>query len=100
MKKTFKQLNDPMKDKSDERAARVGENEHTTAEWFGKSKGYEWSGRRVMKSWVTDENPCDDCQENEDAGPIPIGELFPSGDYSPTAHVNCQCELEFVEDEE
>ena len=101
MQNTFKQLNDPMKDKSDERAARLGENENRSAQWFGRTKGWEWSGRNVLKAWVTGSDPCDDCQENEDAGPIPVGDEFPSGDYAPPAHPNCtECELEYVEAEE
>jgi hypothetical protein len=34
------------------------------------------------------------CQDNEDEGPIPIGETFSSGDDAPPAHNNCRCWLE------
>ena len=42
--------------------------------------------------WVTDGDPCEDCQANEDAGNIPIDESFPSGDDAPPLHPNCQCQ--------
>lgn len=42
--------------------------------------------------WLT-ADPCDDCQENEDAGPIALGDEFPSGDTEPPAHPNCRCAI-------
>lgn len=36
---------------------------------------------------------CDLCTDNEDAGPIPLGEAFPSGDTEPPAHPNCICSI-------
>lgn len=42
--------------------------------------------------WVGME-PCDICQENEDAGPIDIDTEFPSGDTEPPAHPNCRCTI-------
>jgi len=36
-------------------------------------------------------DPCEICQENNDAGPIKLGEEFPSGDTEPPAHPNCRC---------
>jgi hypothetical protein len=36
-------------------------------------------------------DPCDICIENEDAGAIPIDELFPSGDMRTPFHPNCRC---------
>jgi hypothetical protein len=44
------------------------------------------------KSWVG--GTCEACQENADAGWIPIDDAFPSGDDEPPAHPNCECELE------
>lgn len=43
------------------------------------------------KQWITSADACDFCVENEDAGPIPIGELFPSGDERPPGHPFCRC---------
>ena len=45
-----------------------------------------------MVEWIGME-PCDDCQENEDAGAIPVGDEFPSGDTEPPAHPNCRCTI-------
>ena len=42
--------------------------------------------------WVGME-PCDECQANEDAGAIPMGDEFPSGDSEPPAHPNCRCTI-------
>jgi 2'-5' RNA ligase len=42
-------------------------------------------------SWLTkqDGRQCPACQENEDAGPILIGEEFPSGHTAPPVHPTC-----------
>lgn len=52
-------------------------------------------GLGMTKSWVTtSENPCEEiCIPNEDEGPIPVEEQFPSGDYAPLGHLNCECVL-------
>lgn len=44
------------------------------------------------KEWVTNE-PCEICEENENAGVIPIDGIFPSGHERPPAHPNCECAL-------
>ena len=44
------------------------------------------------KEWVVTD-PCPICEENGNAGPIPINKLFPSGDMRPPAHPNCRCAL-------
>lgn len=98
IKNTFKELNAPMKDKSDERAALVGATEDHAARQFGEAKGWEWTGRSVLKQWVT-MDPCQVCADNEDEGAIPTDAQFQSGDFAPPAHVNCVCVLEYVEDE-
>lgn len=43
------------------------------------------------KQWILDADPCEICQENADAGPIPVDEDFPSGDDTTPAHPNCRC---------
>lgn len=51
-------------------------------------------GAPVKKEWVTtSDNPCEECLENEDAGPIMLQDDFPSGDAAPLLHPNCQCVL-------
>jgi hypothetical protein len=44
------------------------------------------------KEWLIDPDVHqreDTCDENEDAGVIPLGALFPSGDFTDPAHLNC-----------
>lgn len=45
--------------------------------------------------WITasDDGVCQICLDNEDAGPIPIGEKFPDGSETPPAHPACRCSL-------
>jgi SPP1 gp7 family putative phage head morphogenesis protein len=44
------------------------------------------------KEWVrTSGYDCDVCEDNENAGIIPIDDAFPSGDMTPPSHPNCMC---------
>lgn len=45
--------------------------------------------------WLTedDDRVCVICQANEDAGPVRLGDEFPSGDTEPEAHPRCRCAL-------
>ena len=43
---------------------------------------------------------CELCGENADAGPIPLGDSFPSGDSEPPGHPNCRCGIRAVFDYE
>ena len=97
LKNTFKELNAPMKNKSDERISLVGDTEDNAAQWFGKTKGHEWSDNDVYKEWTG--CVCSDCEDNMAAGPIPVGEEFPSGDYAPPAHPNCPGELIYTNED-
>lgn len=49
--------------------------------------GLQW------KQWITSADACPICQDNEDASPIPVDDLFPSGDAAPSAHPNCRCAI-------
>jgi len=41
--------------------------------------------------------PCGNiCLPNEDEGPIPLEEMFSSGDYAPLGHLHCMCQLGIV----
>lgn len=44
------------------------------------------------KEWVVTD-PCPICEDNGNAGVIPIDKPFPSGDMRPPAHPNCRCAL-------
>jgi hypothetical protein len=71
-----------------------------TEQRFATSAGnrLEAEGRGAMfKASVSarDDRVSDVCQANEAAGPIPIGEPFPSGDQVPPFHPNCRCTLAY-----
>jgi hypothetical protein len=103
MKKAFKKLDNPKTDTSKQRGDRIGVNETKTARSFGLTKGLERLSRtkkkNIYKAWVTNGDGCDACTANEDEGPIPIEDTFQSGDYAPTAHPGCDCDLEFTDDD-
>lgn len=98
LKGSFKLLNNPQTNKSDKRIDLIEKTETDAARWFGETMGMEARSDGVYKAWVT-VDPCEDCQANEDAGPIPIEANFPSGDYTPPMHPNCPCELEYVDED-
>jgi hypothetical protein len=46
------------------------------------------------KRWVTDADPCPECDENALVGWIDGDDVFPSDDDEPPVHPNCRCSLE------
>jgi SPP1 gp7 family putative phage head morphogenesis protein len=44
-------------------------------------------------TWSGEEDDCDICQGNQDAGIIATGDDFPSGDSEPPGHPNCRCAI-------
>ncbi len=62
---------------------------------LGGAKDLDDAGIETEKSWLTagDDKVDDDCQENEDAGWIDIGDNFPSGVDAPLDHPGCRCAL-------
>ena len=49
-------------------------------------------GTGMKKRWITSsEESCQDCQDNEEQGPLDIDAVFASGDDFPAAHQNCNC---------
>jgi hypothetical protein len=89
---------------SKDRAVMISRTEVLTANAQGSLEGYRAAksiGLHVLKAWEADSDACEDCLENEDAGPIELDGLFPSGDECPTAHPSCRCVLiSVVEDDE
>lgn len=88
---------------SPERAALIANTEIGTANSQGALDGYKSArdiGINIKKVWVADEDPCIECQENDDAGPIDLDDTFPSGDDSPLAHPGCECVLTAEVDED
>jgi hypothetical protein len=59
------------------------------------SRALEAGGLVMEKSWLTagDDKVEEECQGNAEAGWIPLGEDFPSGDTRPLAHPNCRCTM-------
>lgn len=55
---------------------------------------YELSGIDSSE-WMTalDQRVCKRCKANEDAGPVRLGQRYPSGDYHPPGHPRCRCAL-------
>lgn len=81
---------------SPERAEMIANTEIGIANSQGALDGYKEArdlGIKIKKDWVADEDPCLDCQANEDAGSIDLDDMFPSGDDSPLAHPGCECVL-------
>lgn len=68
--------------------------EITNASGAGAMQVYQQSGVTHGR-WITerDRKVCPRCQANEAAGPIQIGQPFPSGDVQPPAHTRCRCAL-------
>lgn len=83
---------------SDERASLIARTEISSAHSQGALIGYKVArddGVAVKKEWDTsgNETVCDECQDNEDAGPIDLDDEFPSGDDATPAHPECACVL-------
>jgi hypothetical protein len=79
---------------SKERATGIIEYEMPRMMFLGMRKGWgQVTGtRQPTKRWITvNENSCEDCQMNEDDGPIPVDDVFSSGDDEPPLHLKCQC---------
>lgn len=80
----------------EKRAHLIANTEVANANSHGALNGYvqaKENGVETLKEWLTDDEPCPICEENADAGPIPLEEDFPSGDDAPQAHPNCLCAL-------
>lgn len=76
---------------SDDRAELIATTEIRIANGNGNLEAMRQgidAGLNLMKYWQADADPCPECVENEDAGPIPIDEDFPSGDAVDPAHPN------------
>jgi hypothetical protein len=50
-----------------------------------KAEGYGW------KQTILSDDACQICQDNADADPLPVDELYPSGDLRAAFHPNCRC---------
>ncbi len=87
-------IQDTFTDFSDKRAGMVAQTEVNDAYNQGRiytavNAGFD------EKAWDPDGEACEICLGNVDAGWIGIDEDFPSGDFAPTAHPNCDCSIDF-----
>lgn len=83
---------------SDDRATAIARTEIVAANNQGNLAAYkdaEAQGITVQKEWLTagDDLVSEECQANEDQGPIPVDDDFDSGDDSPPLHPNCRCTI-------
>ena len=85
----------------DYRAQRIARTEVVGSYAEGSLEGYRQSGVVRMKAWMTvgDDRVEDECQMNEDQGPIALDASFASGQSAPPVHPNCRCTLIPVVDE-
>lgn len=63
-------------------------------EWIIGDKGPQppqVSPPPLAMQWVTTAGACPACLDNEAAGPIPAGEVWPDGSDSPPGHPHCRC---------
>lgn len=82
---------------SADRAEMIARTEIGNAHMSGALEGANSSGLDLVKSIVRggEDNDCDICGDNEDAGQIDLTEMFPSGDEAPLFHPNCECTMVF-----
>lgn len=93
---TTDELSSAMQDSfafSEERATMIARTETRLADSAGQMEAYVTSGVVEGTEWSTsqDDAVSEECLENEAAGVIPLGEVYPSGDAAPPAHPNCRC---------
>ncbi len=81
---------------SEQRAELIANTEIGNANSQGSLMGMkeaEGAGVNIKKFWDCDAEPCPICLENQDASPIGLDEVFPSGDDAPLGHPHCLCVL-------
>lgn len=78
---------------SADRAERIARTELAIANTQGNLIAWRRSGVVHGKKWLMSNmhDQDDECDENAQAGVIPLDEAFPSGDDGPPAHPNCNC---------
>jgi hypothetical protein len=86
---------------TDDRADTIALNEVSEA-YHGGAADFvnDWRGGNgpVLKTWETEDDPCDDCQANADMEAIDSEAPFDSGDDEPPAHPNCRCSISYEPD--
>lgn len=82
---------------SEERATTIARTELAAAHVEGNMEGWKVSGLVSMKISILGsehgEDDTDECDDNAEAGAIPLEDEFPSGDVAPPYHPNCICDV-------
>jgi Phage Mu protein F like protein len=75
------------------RAQMIANTEVSRAQAGGTYSVWEQTGVVQAVRWQNSNLPgvCADCIENAEAGEVPFGKPFPSGELYPPAHPNCRC---------
>jgi len=75
-----------------DRAQMIAQTEIARAVSAGSMDSYTAAGVTATR-WLDspDERVCEACEDNAAAGPVPVGDDFPSGDPAPPAHPLCRC---------
>lgn len=77
---------------SKQRAIASARYEAARSYFRGVRDGFQ--GSSWEKSWITSsDDPCPNCEDNEDAGFIDVDDVFPSGDDYPALHLGCGCSI-------
>jgi hypothetical protein len=77
-----------------DRAEMIAATEWGRAEGIAQLLAYAAMGIE-FKQWNTvgDLDVCQFCLDNEELGPIPVGDKFAHGEDAPPAHVDCRCNI-------
>ncbi len=75
------------------RAMMIARTETRLADSNASMISYRESGVVAGTEWITsnDDLVSEECQANADAGVVPLGDLYPSGDEAPPGHPACRC---------
>lgn len=72
------------------RAEMIANTEYARATTAASMQTYTEAGIE-KKEWMAEDDACEECQENADAGVIAIDDEFPNGDVP--VHPNCRCAI-------
>lgn len=80
---------------SPERAETIARTELAFAHSEGNMAAWEESGEVEFVQWIlgSEHDMDDECNENADSDPVPLGDPFPSGHTAAPAHPNCVCDV-------
>lgn len=73
-------------------AQMVAQTELQRAQTAASIDRYSLAGVPTVR-WLAFPGACPRCLANAEAEPVPVGEVFPSGDNGPPVHPSCRCEV-------